>query len=677
MAGSMSNQRYEAEHHISRHLKVVSEAEATRETSRWREASVGNAQIYGQDEKKLRKLHLKNLSLEHENEQLAERIHTIMTEARQDATIEYTPGWRIGKVGTVIDCYISKKNDAEKFSSMHGRSIDAERAERKMQNTNMKLYESIQRARSAYAVEECTKHYEHNRHLARVLNNKVSHTSLHLGLVKAAKEKEKKKKMNLARRASGRPSSGTTTAVAGSAGRAGGLVSSDSAISSFRYSAAERQGDTGPASAALAITSSDSRQYAVARPNTTQATGTASTTISYNNASSSIPTTLAVAAETIGLKKNSRLAVEARDNAATQTRLQQEYPVSYVYASSMGGIIDRASVKPFTAPSSSSPKSTFPPTLLAPESLSASIAGDLWQSFNRIGSVGPAVQEPPVRPKTSAGSAGSATNSSSIVRMDDWGQGAINGGWEKGLVPLIRLGERSSDRLDQRLSDTRNVYLRKFPSEGRPGTAGGSGSGWALGPGSGTGPGATGKPYRDRAQKAHRRLPAPGSPFASNNGPEEGHSLVPATDAAKRQPYCPELINVDTSGPGIGSMSDTSALEGVSVDDGSVTVLPPDAAGLHAVNDGANTTSVHARAGAIAGQSSVLRGSSPSYTTSLQRNAPPSPAQLRTEGRRAKKREEGWTDDIFGKHLAYNRRTVDVSVKGGRMRIAESLFAPT
>ena len=415
------------------------------------------------------------------------------------------------------------------------------------------------------------------------------------------------------------------------------------------------------------------------RPNTKQTTGTASVTISYNNASLSTPITLATAAETIGLKKNSRLAVEASDNAATQARLQQEYPASYVYTSSMGSVIDRASIKPFTAPSSS-PKSIFFPTLLAPESLSASIAGDLWQSFSRIGSVGPAVQEPPERPRTSAGNAGRATNSSSIVRMDDWGQGAINGSWEKSLVPLIRLGERSSDRLETWQTDTRNVFLRKFPSEGRPGTTGGGGRGGGSVLGPGPAPGTAGKPYRDSAQKAHRRLPTPvAAPFASNHGPEEGRSSVPATDAASRQPYCPELINVDVdaTGPGTSSMSDTSALEGASIDDGSATVFPLAAGGLHIVHDGANTDSAHAHAGTIGLHSSVLRGSSSSYTTALQRNAPPSPAQLRTEGHRAKKREEGWTDDIFGKHLAYNRRTVDVSVKGGRMRIAESLFAPT
>jgi hypothetical protein len=678
MAGNISNQRYEAEHHITRHLKVVSETEATRETSRWRE-TLGEANLNGQDDKKLRKLHLKNLSLEHENEQLAERIHTIMTECRQDATIEYTPGWRIGKVGTVIDCYASKKNDAEKFTTMHGRSVEAERAEHKRQNFNMKLYNSIQRARSAYAVEDCMKSYEHNRHLARVLNNKVSHTTLHLGLVKAAREKEQAKRKSKARKAGAtgsRPSSGTNRAAAG-------LATSDSAVSSFGLAGPQQQ-DARPSSAALAGAPADARQYAAQpRPSTTQATGARPRphTVSYNNASSSSSKDLTAAAEIVGVKKSSQLATEARDSAANQARLQQEYPASYVYASSMGGVIERASVKPFTAPapSSSSPKSAaLFPTLLAPESLSASIAGELWETFNRIGSVGPAaVQEPAARPKTSAG-----TYSSGIVRMEDWGQGALNGGWEKSLVPLIRLGERASDRRETWMVDTRNVYLRRLPSEGQGQGQGRSRPGTASGIGPTPTPATAGKAYtyRNSSPKGDRR--AASTPLSdnnnnNNNGTEGGAGPL-------RQPYCPELVNIDASGPGsVGLAGDSSisGLEGGSIDDGSVTVLPVGPAGVdsHVVIADESDTAGAAGASAVGLQSSVLRGTSSSRVSSptlLDRYKPPSPAQVRTESRRAKKKEQGWSDDFAGKQTKFNRSTVDVSVKGGRVRIAEGLFAP-
>ena len=112
--------RFNAEQHAKRHHDIVfGETLPTRETSRWREDL--DLQFSKRDTKKDDKQKVKILKIETENERIAERIYDIMKDSREATSREYLPGWRIGKGGTVIDCYRSTRNDSEKFSSMHGR----------------------------------------------------------------------------------------------------------------------------------------------------------------------------------------------------------------------------------------------------------------------------------------------------------------------------------------------------------------------------------------------------------------------------------------------------------------------------------------------------------------------------------------------------------------------------
>ena len=499
----MSNQRYEAEHHIARHLKVLDEAAATKEVSRWREGG-----FHHDDTKKLRKLHLKNLSLEHENEKLSERLHGILTECRKDATIEYQPGWRIGKGGTVIDCYASSKNDAERFATMHGRGVEEERQEKKRQAVNIKLYESIQRARSTYAVEDIRKEWEHHKRLAKVLDNKVSHTTLHLGLVKAARDKQRKKSLKEYTQQQQHEGEGMATTM---------LMTADSAASAF---ATDNRPHTS-AAASMPVhyrggytnnnNNNNNNNNTNQQQQTTLAGGRPMTVPHHRPPPHSVTmathATIATPATTttvtgsegevlMGLTRDRQLEISARASEDAQWRMLQQYPSSYVYAGPMGDVIDHrqqtsttnttsATHRPFSsqqspphgtavihmaAPPASS--SSFP-SLLSPESLSNSIAGQLWDTFNRMEG---SRQPDPLsaythdaltgRPRTAtataiAGAASGSGGGHSLSDVDDWNAGAINGGWEKSTTPIIRLGEKNQDRYETWRNSTRNVYMRR------------------------------------------------------------------------------------------------------------------------------------------------------------------------------------------------------------------------
>ena len=521
----MSNQIYEAQHHIARHLKVLDEAAATKETSRWREELINSTPI--DDTKKLRKLHLKNLSLEHENEKLSERLHGILTECRKDATIEYQPGWRIGKGGTVIDCYASSKNDAERFASMHGRGVEEERQEKKRQAVNIKLYESIQRARSTYAVEDIRKDWEHHKRLAKVLDNKVSHTTLHLGLVKAARDKQRKKSLKESQQLQQQQQLLLQQQQQQQQQQEGGeggtmLMTADSAVSAFSTGNDRPHTSAGPVAAS---SSSMPLHYRGSHTNNSNhqhqqqpgGEGSRPMTVPHHHPS---PHSVTIVAPTsasddevvMGVKRDRQLEIAARASEDAQWRLQQQYPESFVYASNMGDVIDLHQKKsitnttgtstnhrPFTshqspphgtavihtgtgtgrtttAPTSSS--STIFPSLLSPESLSNSIAAQLWDSFQRMeGSRQPDplsayIHDPLTHPSSAAGRPRTATRTGgmassnsvtghSITDAVDWSEGAINGGWEKSTTPIIRLGEKNQDRYDTWRNSTRNVFMRK------------------------------------------------------------------------------------------------------------------------------------------------------------------------------------------------------------------------
>ena len=584
-------------------MKVLRESSATRETSRWRD-DLGKEHLRD-DGKKLRKLHLKNLSLEHENEKLAERLHDILTEARKDATIEYIPGWRIGKGGTVIDCYASSKNDAEKFSSMHGRAVDEARQEKKKQAVNQKLYESIQRAKSAYAVDEVLKDYRHNREMARVLTHKVLTTTLHLGLTDPHKNKHIKTK--------------TKQHVRGHTASSSGIRTADSA---FGYRSDDAAG----------------------RP----ATGTG-TSVVLPPPSPTLPTADEAAAA--GLVRDPRLQQEAEAVAAAQARTAEAMPAAYVDADSrMGAVIDQqqqsqsqspgphAATKPgrLGLPSSSSSPALFP-SLLPTNSLSATIANSLWDSFTRLPPTLDA--DPRTRPSTTTGggkggrhhqnSTTTSSNNASLFEPIDFNEGAINGGWEKSVTPMIRLGEKVGDRFESWRASTRSVFLRQFPSK----------------KGSGHGKGVVRRPKSSHA----------GAPYVAaarnNDAPSSSPQRAPAT--APTAGWAPEMVQFGYGSPGLFAEGTSS------------TVLLEDPALLPAADAAEGGGPAPAPRNTVSASGSRPRPHPHPLSAS---------AQKKTERDMVRLREAGWSDDLYGVHTKYNIKTVDVSVKGGRVRVANEVM---
>ena len=206
----------------------------------------------------------------------------------------------------------------------------------------------------------------------------------------------------------------------------------------------------------------------------------------------------------LGVKHDRQLEIAARASETAQWQLQQQYPESFVYASSMGDVIDGNQKNSTTTTGTSTNHRPFSshqspphgtavrhkgtstgagagrfPSLLSPESLSNSIAAQLWDSFHHMeGSRQPDplsayIHDPLTHPSSAAGrprtatSAVGAVSSSSVVTGHsltdavDWSEGAINGGWEKSTTPIVRLGEKNSDRYQTWRHSTRNVFMRK------------------------------------------------------------------------------------------------------------------------------------------------------------------------------------------------------------------------
>jgi hypothetical protein len=103
--GNIANQKYEATKNIERHLRITTETPATWETSRWRRYEP-NFNFHKQKGRLVQAEKRINL----DNKFLSERIEEIVEEDRQHATVEYAPGWRVGRGNhLVFHSYFSSK----------------------------------------------------------------------------------------------------------------------------------------------------------------------------------------------------------------------------------------------------------------------------------------------------------------------------------------------------------------------------------------------------------------------------------------------------------------------------------------------------------------------------------------------------------------------------------------
>ena len=407
---------------------------------------------------------------------------------------------------------------------MHGRGIEEERQEKKRQTVNIKLYESIQRARSTYAVEDIKKDWEHHKRLAKVLDNKVLHTTLHLGLVKAARNKQRKKSLKESQQHQQQQQQGQrypSPQYEGEGGTTTMPMTADSAASAFAAGNDRPYTSAGTAAAASSMplhyrgdghTNNNNQQQSTAimggqgqRPMTVPHDRPSPQFIA---AATSAPSTATASGEVMmGLQRDRQLEVEARASEDAQWRLQEQYPASFVYAGPMGDVIDlhqktatstsTSTHRPFSSHQSpphatvvihtgagtgrgtaagAASSSSFP-SLLSPESLSNSIAAQLWDTFTRmdgsrqpdpltLNTHDPLSQAPTAgRPRTAQSTRGAASSSGggghSLEDAADWNDGAINGGWEKSTTPIIRLGEKNQDRYETWRNSTRNVFMRR------------------------------------------------------------------------------------------------------------------------------------------------------------------------------------------------------------------------
>lgn len=159
--GNIAIAKYEAQMHIHRYLNVLENAKPSRETYRWRSKDEPTYSFRKQDGK----MKLKFKSIKKDNEKLCERIYSIMTDHRETKTVEYAPGFRIGRGGTVIDCYPTRLYDNEKFKDLHGRQHTRKKNELKISKENNAFQSHLHRLKSPYSAELMKKDYDKNRYL--------------------------------------------------------------------------------------------------------------------------------------------------------------------------------------------------------------------------------------------------------------------------------------------------------------------------------------------------------------------------------------------------------------------------------------------------------------------------------------------------------------------------------
>lgn len=153
--GNATSQKYEAQKNIYRYKQILQGSEPSKETSRWREPQ--------QDYKFTKDPGIEKMKHEKvalENTLMSKRMDTTVNEQREKRTHEYAPGWRIGKGGTVIDCYRSHSLD---FQGEHNNKTSRIREEKKINRENKFIHHHISSVRSSYERAKQQEDYEKNR----------------------------------------------------------------------------------------------------------------------------------------------------------------------------------------------------------------------------------------------------------------------------------------------------------------------------------------------------------------------------------------------------------------------------------------------------------------------------------------------------------------------------------
>eukprot|EP01035_Chromulina_nebulosa_P022071 gene22071-28570_t len=178
--GNLSNQKYEALWNIKHHFQTVVNASPSRETSRWKQSD--DFQVIKHQGKR----QLLDKNVEKSNLELTQRMFNVLTEERATRTKEYVPGYRVGRGGTVIDCYESSCQRFYEYKVETKRKVRVIR-EQKIYHDNTFIAKYIDAARSSCDRKELKRSYDENRVLYNFLASRTPHTALHLGLLQKAK----------------------------------------------------------------------------------------------------------------------------------------------------------------------------------------------------------------------------------------------------------------------------------------------------------------------------------------------------------------------------------------------------------------------------------------------------------------------------------------------------------
>lgn len=125
-------------------------------------------------------------SLKEDNAILTNRIFEIVTEDRERRTHEFCPGLRVGRGGTVIDCYESSCQPFSEYKQYVRKKMRRNKDE-KIDQGNVYIKKYIDASKSTVANKDLRKSYENNRVLYNFLSSGTPHTALHLGILKKAK----------------------------------------------------------------------------------------------------------------------------------------------------------------------------------------------------------------------------------------------------------------------------------------------------------------------------------------------------------------------------------------------------------------------------------------------------------------------------------------------------------
>lgn len=179
--GNTSTQKYEIQQRMQRFVKVLTQTKGNRETRTWRNPTPTRKRTHHREVWRER-------VIDSENDRMCERLHSIMHEDRKKTTSEFTTGWRIGKGGTVIDCYKTSHNAPELFNFDEKKSRLREKQNQRLQDRNAFLKSFVDNARSHYRVEVLAKDFDKNRASAKALFTKMPRVTLHIGLLNGAIE---------------------------------------------------------------------------------------------------------------------------------------------------------------------------------------------------------------------------------------------------------------------------------------------------------------------------------------------------------------------------------------------------------------------------------------------------------------------------------------------------------